>query len=189
MPEISAGFKYGLMIVLVLAIALLGFSVFLHYAALDMVGFAGSGLLVLAVAAGTASFFSPCSFSLLATLLARETRSESASSRPIGRALKFAAGLAVGVSAFLLLVGGLIALGAGPVIRQITFTSTAGRILRTVIGGLLILLGLVQSRGLRIKAADRIKRPLHELQARLRRKSPLQGFSFCGFGYVLTGFG
>lgn len=185
----SSGLKYGLLTALVLAIALLGFSVFLHYTALDMVGFAGSGLLVLAVAAGTASFFSPCSFPLLATLLARETGAELPSGRPIGRALKFAAGLAVGVSAFLLLVGGMIALGAGPIVSHITFTSAAGRILRFVLGGLLILLGLVQARGLRFSAADRIKRPIQKLQARVQGESPLLGFSLFGFGYVLTGLG
>lgn len=189
MSERSSGIIYALMAASVLAIALLGFLAFVRYLELNLAQFAGSGLLVLAIVAGTASFFSPCSFPLLVTLLARETGSESDSQKRAGKALRFATALAVGVTAFLILAGGLIAAGAGPVMRQVTFTSTPGRILRVAVGSLLVLLGTLQSRGIRFEAADQIQRPLQRAAAKLRRESPSFGFALFGFGYVLAGFG
>ncbi len=184
-----AGYRYALLVALVLAVAVVGFSAFVSYLKLDVAAFTGSGLLFLAIAAGTASFFSPCSFPLLATLLARATGAEDAAQSGLGRALGFAAALAVGVSLFLLLLGGVIAAGAGPLVRQVTFTSSAGRILRVVVGAFLILLGLAQASGVRVGVADRLKSPLQRTQAKLRRTSPNLGFGLFGFGYVLAGFG
>ncbi len=189
MTNNTAGLRYGLLAALVLAVAVVGFSAFVSYLKLDVAAFAGSGLLFLAVAAGTASFFSPCSFPLLVALLARETGAEEAAEAGPGRALGFAAALAVGVSLFLLLLGGVIAAGAGPLVRQVTFTSTPGRALRVVVGTLLILLGLAQARGVRVEVADRLQRLLQRAQANLRRTSPNLGFGLFGFGYVLAGFG
>lgn len=185
----SLDLKYGLLVVSVFVIALVGFFIFIEYIQLDLAEFAASGLLLLAIVAGTASFFSPCSFPLLATLLARETGMDSASKASTPKALQFATALSVGAIVFLLIMGGLIAAGAGPLMRQVTFTSTVGRILRGLIGTFLIVLGLIQVKGMRFQAADRIKQPLQKVQARLRRRSPFLGFGFFGFGYVLAGFG
>lgn len=185
----SPGGRYAGLAVLVLFVALLGFVGFVTYLKLDVASFAGSGLLFLAIAAGVASFFSPCSFPLLVTLLARETGAEEAERAGPRRALGFATALALGVSLFLLLLGGAIAGGAGPWVQKVTFTSTPGRILRVVVGGFLILLGLAQMRGWRFGFADRLQRPLLRAQAGLRRSSPKLGFGLFGFGYVLAGFG
>ena len=189
MTSRSFDLKYGLLVASVFAIALAGFLVFIQYLQLDFAEFAASGLLVLAIVAGTASFFSPCSFPLLATLLARETGLDPESRTSTPRALQFAAALSAGAIVFLLIMGGLIAAGAGPLMRQVTFTSTVGRILRGIVGTLLVVLGLIEAKGIRFQAADRIKQPLQKAQARLRRRSPTLGFGFFGFGYVLAGFG
>lgn len=189
MAESSLARRYTLLLVGVVLVGLVGFSTFLYYLNLDLAAFAVSGLPLLGVAAGAASFFSPCSFPLLLTLLSRETA--AAESKPVstGRALQFAVSLAFGVSAFLLLAGAAIAAGSGPLLRQITFTSIPGRMLRVAAGLLLVSLGLVQIRGIRLRAADRLKKPLLRAQARLRRTSPPLGFALFGFGYVLAGFG
>lgn len=189
MTSSSFGGRYAALTALVLLIALLGFVGFVTYLKLDIASFAGSGLLFLAVAAGVASFFSPCSFPLLVTLLARETGAEEAERSGTRRAIGFATALALGVSLFLLLLGAAIAAGAGPIVRKVTFTSTPGRILRVVVGSFLILLGLAQMRGWRFGFADRLQRPLMRAQAGLRRASPTLGFGLFGFGYVLAGFG
>lgn len=162
---------------------------FVSYFELDTAAFSGSGLLFLAAAAGTASFFSPCSFPLLVTLLAREIDPDTRQGRPTANALRFAAALSVGVTAFLLTAGSIIAVGAGPIVEYVKFASGPGRILRLIVGVTLIVLGMTQIRGLRFQAADRIRRPLQRIQARLRRKSPSLGFALFGFGYVLAGFG
>lgn len=184
-----SGLKYFLLATLVLAVAVGGFFAFVIYLELDLANFAGSGLFLLGIVAGIASFFSPCSFPLLVTLLARETEVEKATKNSFSKALQFAASLAVGVSAFLLLAGALLAVGSGPLMRRVTFTSTPGRVLRAVVGVLLIALGLFQAKGLRFGVADRIRRPLQRFQARIRRRSPNLGFVLFGFGYVLAGFG
>ncbi len=186
-PDIKGG-QYALLAGLVLAIAAIGFVAFISYLQLDIAAFAGSGLLLLGVAAGAASFFSPCSFPLLVTLLARSIGSERDTSPATGRALQFATAMAIGVSLFLVLLGGAVATGAGPLFRQVTFTSTPGRILRLVVGMGLILLGLRQMTG-RINVADRLKERIIRAQARTRRRSVQLGFALFGFGYVLAGFG
>lgn len=61
----KSGIGYGVLFTLVLLLALSGFAVFQLYPGL--IG-AGTGLILLAAAAGTASLFSPCSFPLLVTL-------------------------------------------------------------------------------------------------------------------------
>ena len=171
-----------------MAVALIGFGAFVSYLQLDLAVFVGSGLPILGVAAGAASFFSPCSFPLLVTLLARSTGADLESSSATGKALQFATALAVGVSLFLLLLGAAVAAGAGPLVREVTFTSTPGRILRLGVGAGLILLGLRQMTG-RIGIADGLKARIVRAQARTRRKSANLGFGLFGFGYVLAGFG
>lgn len=184
-----SGIAYGLLAALVVGIAVAGFGTFVTYLRLDLAAFAASGLLLLGVAAGAASFFSPCSFPLLVTLLARESSAEPDPGPSGAKALRFAAALAIGLTSFLVLTGALLALGAGRIVREVTFTSDPGRILRVIVGGFLTVLGLFQIRGLRFTPADRLRRPLQSLQAKLRRKSPGLGFALFGFGYVLAGFG
>lgn len=193
---------YILLIIGVFVLALAGYSGYVLYPRFDLPALTGAGLFVLAAAAGIASFFSPCSFPLLVTLLARETASQTVPGargaveerhrgEALPRALRFALALAVGASLFLLLAGAGIAAGGAPLFRGVTFTSTAGRVIRIVIGTFLILLGLIQMGVLPIsfeRVAEGV-RPLQRAQARLRRERPTLGFALFGFGYILAGFG
>lgn len=177
--------------VLAVAVAFAAFAGYLGYVAyprFELPSTAGAGLLVLAAAAGIASFFSPCSFPLLLTLLVRRVQV-----RPgrVAAALSFAAPFSLGSTVFLLLVGAFLALGGGPIAASVTFTSPAGITIRIVVGVLLVTLGLVQAEVIPISfhAVDRLTRPLSEAQARLRRDRPVVGALVFGFGYVLIGFG
>lgn len=193
----SQALWYLLGIIAVLILALAGYVGYVLYPRFDLPGATGIGLLVLAAGAGIASFFSPCSFPLLASLLARETgaveqRGQAGSRHsPSGRALGIGAALAIGAAVFLLLVGTAIALGATALFEGVTFTSTAGMMLRAIVGALLIFLGLIQLdvTPLSFRKADELALPLLREQASFRREHPLAGFGLLGFIYILAGFG
>lgn len=178
----------------VLILALAGYVGYVLYPRFGLPAVEGASLLLLATGAGIASFFSPCSFPLLLTLLARETGAQGRTlpaRRPVRSAFRFASALSIGAAVFLLLSGLVIALGGEALFAGVTFTSAAGRVIRTLVGILLILLGLMQAGVLpfSLHAVEHISRPLMRSQARLRRSRPLLGFVLFGFGYLLAGFG
>lgn len=177
----------------VILLAVAGYTGYALYPRFALPGVTGTGLFVIAAMAGIASFFSPCSFPLLATLLARSIGDSKENNRgpKIGRATQYGAALAVGAGLFLLLTGAGIALGGGALFKQVTFTSAAGRTLRIVIGAFLIFLGLAQTGHLSLpfgRVAD-LARPIQKAQAKVRRERSTLGFGLFGFGYILAGFG
>ena len=192
LPIVNDG-RFGRFLLLVagsLLLALAGYGGYVLYPRFDLPAVTGAGLLLLASGAGLASFFSPCSFPLLATLLARQA-SEVEQREAWARLLRFAAALAAGVTLFLLLTGAAVALGAAPLFDRVTFASTAGRVIRLAAGSVLLLLGVFQWRGVSpgSGAIYQVAKPLMEAQARLRQERPTLAFVLFGFGYVLAGFG
>lgn len=181
---------YVAFLIAVLFLALAGYAGYALYPRFDLPAMTGAGLWLLAAAAGLASFFSPCSFPLLATLLARQVRGVRRR-QAWARLLRFATALAAGAILFLLLAGVALALGAAPLFERVTFTSTAGRLIRGSAGVLLLLLGLLQWRGISpgSSAVYAVARPFVQAQARLRREHPVLAFGLFGFSYVLAGFG
>lgn len=176
-----------------LLLALAGYLGYALYPRFELPAGAGAGLLLLAAGAGVASFFSPCSFPLLVTMLARPLAEQATAQqrRPLQAALGFASALAVGAAAFLLGVGAVIALLGGGLFATVTFTSTAGRAIRLLVGLGLIALGLIQLERLPV-SLRRFEPAMHgylRRQAQLRRQRPMLGFGLFGFGYLLAGFG
>jgi cytochrome c-type biogenesis protein len=189
----ARGYTYALIAAATAAVALVGYLGYVLYPRFDLPAATGATLLVLAAGAGVASFFSPCSFPLLLSMLARPIAAEAAArgGRPFRKAVTFAAGLAAGASAFLILVGLAIAAGASTYFDDVTFTSTAGITIRIVVGVLLVMLGLIQVGLLRL-SFRRFEPALHgylRRQAQVRRRRPVLGFTLFGFGYLLAGFG
>jgi cytochrome c biogenesis protein CcdA len=182
--------RYLILIAVIVVVAGAGLVGYVLYPRFDLPAVEGAGLLGLAAAAGVASFFSPCSFPLLVTLLARQAVADSKSGRP-ARPAVFGGSLALGAAVFMLLAGVVIALGGEALFAGVTFTSTAGVVIRVVVGSLLILLGLIQTEilPLSMHAVSSLAQPLLKGQARLRRDRPVMGFAVFGFGYVLAGFG
>ncbi|HZD74042.1 MAG TPA: cytochrome c biogenesis protein CcdA [Actinomycetota bacterium] len=176
-----------------LLLALAGYLGYALYPRFELPAGAGAGLLLLAAGAGVASFFSPCSFPLLVTMLARPIAEQATAQhpRPLRAALGFASALAVGAVAFLLGIGAVIALAGGGLFANVTFTSTTGRAIRLLVGLGLIALGLIQLERLPVNLR-RFEPAMHgylRRQARLRRQRPTLGFGLFGFGYLLAGFG
>jgi cytochrome c biogenesis protein CcdA len=179
-------YRYLMLSGAVLLLALAGYSTYALYPRFALTTTAGSGLPLLATAAGLASLFSPCSFPLLVTLLARETDGQSR-----GTLYRSATAFTVGVMFFLLLLGAAIGLGAGALITRFTFSSPAGRGLRLLVGLSLISFGFWQLRGRSLNVAwlNRALQPLWDRQFRLRQRKTTLSYGLYGFGYVLAGFG
>lgn len=182
--------RYLVLIAVVVVVAVAGFVGYVLYPRFDLPAVEGAGLLGLAAAAGVASFFSPCSFPLLVTLLGRQAVADSESGKSPRPAI-FGGSLALGAALFMLLAGVVVALGGEVLFAGVTFTSAAGITIRVVVGLLLIFLGLIQIEALpfSLDAVSRAAQPLLKRQARLRRDRPVLGFAVFGFGYVLAGFG
>lgn len=182
----SSGRGYALLVAATAMAAFAGYAGYVLYPRFDLPSVTGATLLLLSAAAGIAAFFSPCSFPLAVTLLARE-----ASPGHQGRLTRLTLWLGVGALGFLLIAGALIAAGAGAFFKQVTFTSTAGITIRVVVGSLLILFGLIQLNVLPVSLLmiEDAAKPLLARQARLRRDHPALAFGFFGFAYLLAGFG
>lgn len=178
--------RYGLLVAVTALAALAGYAGYVLYPRFDLPPVTGASLLALSAAAGIASFFSPCSFPLAVTLLAREARPGEQ-----GRLTRLTLWLGLGALTFLALAGTLIAAGAGAFFKEVTFTSTAGITIRAVVGSLLIFFGLIQLNVVRVSllAIEDAAKPMLARQARLRRDRPALAFGLFGFGYLLAGFG
>lgn len=186
----GAAGRYAVLVAAVVLVALGGYIGYVIYPRFELPAVQGAGLLGLAAAAGVASFFSPCSFPLLVGLLGRQAIAQ-ARSEGSARPGVFGGALALGAAVFMLLAGVVIALGGEALFAGVTFTSTAGITIRTIVGLLLITLGLIQTGILpfSLHEVSRLARPITRSQARLRRERPVVGFTLFGFGYVLAGFG
>ncbi len=187
----TRGYGYALLALATAAVALIGYLGYVFYPRFDLPAATGATLLVLAAGAGIASFFSPCSFPLLLSMLARPIAAEAEADRRFRKAAASAAALSLGASVFMVAVGLAIAAGASTYFDDVTFTSTAGIAIRIVVGSLLITLGLIQLNVLPI-SFRRFEPATHgylRRQAQIRRRRPLVGFTLFGFGYLLAGFG
>lgn len=188
--------RYVLLAAVVAGFALVGYVGFVVYPRLELSGGVGAGLLVLAAAAGVASFFSPCSFALLVGMLARPVgdRTDASGRRqPARDSLTFATALSLGVVAFFAILGTAFAFGGDAVAADVTFTSTTGRVLRIGVGSFLIIVGLIQLGRLRIslrRFEPAMKRFLRrQRHGRARGQHPFLRFTLFGFGYLAAGFG
>ncbi|MBW3590674.1 MAG: cation transporter [Actinobacteria bacterium] len=183
---------YGLLTLAVVVTALAGYAGYELYPRFDLPAVDGPGLLALAAGAGIASFFAPCSFPLLVTLLSRQVGGAGRATKAGGRPLPFALALAAGAAGFLVLFGALVALGGGAFAGSVTFTSTVGIALRITVGAGLITLGLIQLgvlAGTSFRSVEHVTKRLDRAQAGLRRRHPVTGFAAFGFFYLLAGFG
>jgi|UniRef100_A0A7C1JMX8 cytochrome c biogenesis protein CcdA len=96
----------------------------------------------LAVLAGLASLFSPCSFPLL--LATFGTGATVSRPQPQGGLYWRVLGVAIGASTFFAVLGILVGLGAGKIVVGVTFPSLPGRLLRTLVGLVLLALAAAQ---------------------------------------------
>ena len=170
-----------------IAVGYLGFRTFVTAPALDSLA-----LPILAIAAGVASFFSPCAFPLLPGYLSfYYTTGSEGESRP--RALGLGSAAAAGVATFSLLLGLVIAaLGVG-LAQALAVSGPAPnafvRVFRGLVGLALLVLGVAQIAGWSFKprAADalaHLTRPRRGTSTR-----PAAALYLYGLGYSAAGMG
>jgi cytochrome c biogenesis protein CcdA len=189
-PRGSGRIRYGLLAVAIVLAGVAGYVGYALYPRFDLPSVTGAGLLLLAAGAGVAAFFSPCSFPLLLTLLARQVHGGPPANR-LRSALVFAAAFSAGAVAFVLSFGALIGLGGRGIASSVTFTSPTGIAIRILVGLLLVVLGLIQAEVLPVSfhAVEGLTRPILQRQASFRREHPVGGFAALGFAYLIIGFG
>ncbi len=174
-------------------IALGGYVVFLNFAAGGPT-LSGGGYLLVAVVAGTAAFFSPCSFPLLPSYFAAYSRAVGGQGRSAGRSAILAHGsaAAAGVITFNVILGlvlGLAGLGIaksllliGPSPSQVT------QAIRSVVGVALVGLGIAQVGGLSLHGRL-LEWFTRFFQSRSAQRGPLMALFLYGFGYTVIGIG
>lgn len=190
-PRAPGRLRYVLLAVGVVLLGLAGYVGYVAYPRFHLPSVTGAALLVLASGAGVASFFSPCSFPLLLTILAREAGGAPDRRSRVGRVAAFAAAFSLGIVAFLGVLGGLIALGGRGLASSVTFVSPTGIAIRIVVGVLLVVLGLIQAEVLpaSFHGVERLTTPIQGRLAELRRTHPISGALAFGFVYLLIAFG
>lgn len=178
---------YILSLLVILIVVLLGYMTFLYFMTSVAKNMTTYGLLLVAVIAGIASFFNPCSFPFIPVYLTKYyTIKEGATTK--SRILLFGVIGALGLITFTILLGIIIALlGAG-------FGKSLGlagpdpslivRWLRGVVGVVLIYFGFSHATGKGFS--------FHRLQPKIslqKIKSPAAGIYWYGFLYSLIGIG
>lgn len=167
----------------VLVVGVVGYLGFVAFVQSDLA--AGSGVLVLGAVTGFVAFFSPCSFPLLLTFLARRAEESKVSA--------FVSALRVGLGAALMLalLGVVIATGGAALGGIVQFDQPLGRVFRLAIGGLLIVMGLKQTRLINLPMTW-MSSVAHRAGERFdpsKTSSKSGSDVLYGFGYLLAGFG
>ena len=187
---------YGISLLALVALIGLGYAGFRWFATSVMPQPEALNLYVLAVAAGLASFFSPCAFPLLPGYLAfyhGAGQPQDESSRRTGSTLRLGVAAMAGVATFVLVLGLAIALLGAGAAKGLSISGDAPSSLvrgtRGVVGIILIALGVGQltNRVIKPRAADALA-----FATRPRRdggRSGAGGVYLYGLGYVAAGLG
>lgn len=182
---------YLLVVVAVALSSLGGYIGYALYPRFDLPAVTVTGLFALAVGAGVASVFSPCSFPLLMSIFGRTPGQHRKQSPSWRQSLPFAIGLSAGATAFLLIVGSVVAVFGARVFAGVVFTSTEGILLRSIVGVVLIVLGLIQMRllPLPVPPLQDLAEPLTDRAVSAETRIGIGRVALFGFGYLLAGFG
>ena len=159
--------KLILIFIVILALVAGGYGLFIWFIINIMKGAAAFGLLFVAVVAGIASFFNPCSFPILPAYLAEYYTTQGSSKFESKKKILLSGFVAaLGVTAFNILLGSLIGILGVGFGRSLGLAggepSSFVRWLRGVIGGLLLLLGFSHAtgRGIKFGALERFSENL-----------------------------
>mgnify|MGYP000176870101 FL=1 len=187
----------------ILALVAGGYGLFIWFIINIMKGGAAFGLIFVAIVAGVASFFNPCSFPVLPAYLAQYYTTDESGKSANNKKKILLSGLvaALGVTVFNLLLGsliGLLGVGFGKSLGLAGGEpSSFVRWLRGILGGLLLILGFSHAtgRGINFDFLQRFfsARGGSALGGQTPRannpQSPFGKIFSYGFGYTLLGIG
>lgn len=183
----NARITLTLYFLLILALVVGGYGLFLWFIVNVMKGGATLGLATVALVAGVSSFFNPCSFPLVPAFLAQFYSGDKSQTRPLTAGFT----AALGVTTFNILLGGLLGIAGAAIGNTFALASatpsTPVLLLRGVVGILLLFLGISHMTG---RGLD-----FHALEAKVAQLFVGDGetagkkmFTY-GFGYTLLGIG
>jgi len=177
---------YFTFIIILIIITILGYFGFLAFAQ-NIAMLDTLPIVIVAVFAGLATFFSPCSFGLLPAYLSLYTKDKQ---KQKGTILKNGVSASLGLIAFNVILGIIIAfiglgigsafsISAGGQLTRVTLT------IRAIVGSILFILGILQFFHISIQG-----RLFKEVSQRLTfRKKGYSNYFFYGFGYNLGNIG
>ncbi len=176
-------FKFGATVVGMVVVGVAGYLGFIAFVGSDRE--ISAGVMVLAAATGFAAFFSPCSFPLLLTFLARKTVETK------GAAILSALRIGTGAIVFFGLMAVVFSLAGTAFGNVIGFDTASGRGFRLTVGLLLVGFGLRQARLVRLKMRwlDRVAGAASRAFDPSGHSNQTRSDIVYGFGYLLAGFG
>ncbi|MCI0712330.1 MAG: hypothetical protein L0154_19405 [Chloroflexi bacterium] len=163
-----------------------GYIIFRVFATTVMPDLSAYNLLALSIIAGVASFFSPCAFPLLPGYFSLYY----AEAENTGKA-KLSLAAASGVISFNLILGVIIGVVGTGLAQGLSITGDQAiftRAFRSLVGIVLIFLGIAQFRGVNLKPllADHLA---WRTRPHLENKNPTRSLYFYGLGYNAAGMG
>ena len=178
--------------VILMAIIAAGYYAFIYFMTSVVPSFSSYGLILVAIIAGIAMFFNPCSFTLLPTFLTFfATKDELKDENKLGTFLLYGLFASLGIVTFSVILGsliGILGVGFGKSFALAGDNPNLSvRIFRGAIGGLIAIFGIMQFRGVSFntgflnKLSQGIMSPTN--------KGPLFGMYMYGFGYNALGIG
>ena len=179
---------FGILIAIIAA----GYYAFIYFMTNEVPSFSSYGLILVAIIAGIAMFFNPCSFTLLPTFLTFfASKNELKEEKKLSKFLLYGLFASLGIVTFSIILGsliGVLGIGFGKSFALVgNNPNLCVRIFRGVIGSLIIIFGIMQFRGVSFNTG-----PINKLSQGIMsptNKGPLMGMYLYGFGYNALGIG
>jgi len=171
---------------LLIAIVISGYFIFIFFVTNVAKSFESYNLILLAIVAGLATFFSPCSFPTLPAYLTSFFKEKG----KVEKTIYLGIATSLGIVTFNIIFGSLIGILGQNFAQSFSLSGNNPniyvRIFRGIIGILLILLGIFQYRGL--EAFHKLI-PIGQRIVSLNKASPYKSTYTYGFAYNIIGIG
>lgn len=174
----------------ILAVISVGYYTFILFMTKVVPNLASFGIVLVAIVAGIATFFNPCSFPMVPVYLTRFFYVKDDSKNRM-KVVYYGLIVSIGIITFNLLFGSLIGLLGENFAKSFALATENPNIyvliFRGIIGTVLIFLGsmAILGRGLHFAIFDKVSRNFYSLE----EKNPTKSFYVYGFGYNLIGIG
>lgn len=181
--------KFKFLLTSLILVAILGYIIFSYFVVKVLPEVLSLSLFTIAIVAGIAAFFNPCSFVVLPVYITgiflkkeKKTRAE--------KIVYYGILAALGIVTFNLILGSIIGVLGESFVKSFTLAHPLVRIFRGSVGLILLILGLMYlaGRGFHYPFFERIGRTFQNLQTKSTSTSMyVYGFSYNAIGIACTG--